>query len=123
MTAPSPDAELIALIDRIGRRDEAALRLLHDRTAPRLMGLAMRVVRQREWAEDVLQDRCPAARRRAALARRARPRAGIAAACVRIRCPRRAGPGRYAGSQGRRATGERSEGPVVFKGALIEKTI
>ncbi|WP_280815575.1 sigma-70 family RNA polymerase sigma factor [Variovorax sp. TBS-050B] len=56
MTAPSPDAELIALIDRIGRRDEAALRLLYDRTAPRLMGLAMRVVRQREWAEDVLQE-------------------------------------------------------------------
>ena len=38
MTAPSPDAELISLIDRIGRRDEAALRLLYDRTAPRLMG-------------------------------------------------------------------------------------
>ena len=56
MTAPSPDAELISLIDRIGLRDEAALRLLYDRTAPRLMGLAMRVVRQREWAEDVLQE-------------------------------------------------------------------
>ncbi|AGU48560.1 putative RNA polymerase sigma factor, sigma-70 family [Variovorax paradoxus B4] len=56
MTAPSPDAELISLIDRIGRRDEVALRLLYDRTAPRLMGLAMRVVRQREWAEDVLQE-------------------------------------------------------------------
>jgi RNA polymerase sigma-70 factor (ECF subfamily) len=56
MTVPSPDAELIALIDRIGRRDEAALRELYDRTAPRLMGLAMRVVRQREWAEDVLQE-------------------------------------------------------------------
>jgi len=56
MPAPSPDAELMALIDRIGRRDEAALRQLYDRTAPRLMGLAMRVVRQREWAEDVLQE-------------------------------------------------------------------
>ena len=56
MTAPSPDAELMALIDRIGHRDEAALRILYDRTAPKLMGLAMRVVRQREWAEDVLQE-------------------------------------------------------------------
>ena len=56
MTAPSPDAELMALIDRIGHRDEAALRQLYDRTAPRLMGLAMRVVRQREWAEDVLLE-------------------------------------------------------------------
>eukprot|EP01036_Dinobryon_divergens_P049958 gene49958-66915_t len=40
MTAPSPDAELMALIDRIGHRDEAALRLLYDRTSPKLMGLA-----------------------------------------------------------------------------------
>lgn len=56
MTASSPDAELMALIDRVGRRDEAALRQLYDRTAPKLLGLAMRVVRQREWAEDVLQE-------------------------------------------------------------------
>ena len=56
MIAPSPDAELIELIDRVGRRDEAALRQLYDRTSPRLFGLALRVVRQREWAEDVLQE-------------------------------------------------------------------
>ena len=56
MSAPSPDAELMALIDRIGQRDEAALRQLYDRTSPKLFGLAMRVVRQREWAEDVLQE-------------------------------------------------------------------
>jgi RNA polymerase sigma-70 factor (ECF subfamily) len=56
MSAPSPDAELMTLIDRIGRRDESALRQLYDRTSPKLFGLAMRVVRQREWAEDVLQE-------------------------------------------------------------------
>jgi len=56
MSAPSPDAELMALIDRVGHRDEAALRQLYDRTSPKLFGLAMRVVRQREWAEDVLQE-------------------------------------------------------------------
>jgi len=56
MTPASPDAELMALIDRVGQRDEAALRLLYERTSPRLFGLAMRVVRQREWAEDVLQE-------------------------------------------------------------------
>ncbi|MGJ7542796.1 sigma-70 family RNA polymerase sigma factor [Variovorax sp. LT1R16] len=56
MTAPLPDAELMALIDRVGQRDEAALRQLYDRTSPRLFGLALRVVRQREWAEDVLQE-------------------------------------------------------------------
>lgn len=56
MTDSSPDAELMALIDRVGRKDEAALRLLYDRTSPKLFGLALRVVRQREWAEDVLQE-------------------------------------------------------------------
>ncbi len=56
MSAPRPDAELTALIDRVGRRDEAALRLLYDRASPKLFGLAMRVLRQREWAEDVLQE-------------------------------------------------------------------
>lgn len=56
MTFPSPDAELMALIDRVGQREEAALRLLYDRTSSKLFGLALRVVRQREWAEDVLQE-------------------------------------------------------------------
>lgn len=56
MNTPDADIELIALIDRVGLRDETALRLLYDRTAPKLFGLAMRVVRQREWAEDVLQE-------------------------------------------------------------------
>ena len=56
MTPASPDTALIALIDRVGQRDEAALRQLYEQTSPRLFGLAMRVVRQREWAEDVLQE-------------------------------------------------------------------
>jgi RNA polymerase sigma-70 factor (ECF subfamily) len=56
MTALNPDAELMALIDRIGQQDEAALRQLYDRTSAKLFGLAMRVVRQRDWAEDVLQE-------------------------------------------------------------------
>ena len=46
----------MALIDRVGQRDEAALRLLYDSASPRLFGLALRVVRQREWAEDALQE-------------------------------------------------------------------
>lgn len=44
------------LIERVARRDDAALKLLYDRTASRLFGVAMRVVGQREAAEDVLQD-------------------------------------------------------------------
>ncbi|RYY63353.1 MAG: sigma-70 family RNA polymerase sigma factor [Comamonadaceae bacterium] len=56
MTFATPDAELMALLDRVGQRDELALKQLYERTSPRLFGLAMRVVRQREWAEDVLQE-------------------------------------------------------------------
>ncbi|MFZ4286772.1 sigma-70 family RNA polymerase sigma factor [Variovorax sp. HJSM1_2] len=56
MTALNPDAELMALIDRIGQHDEAALRQLYDKTSSKLFGLAMRVVRQRDGAEDVLQE-------------------------------------------------------------------
>ena len=56
MNVPLSDADLMALIDRVGQRDEAALRLLYDSASPRLFGLALRVVRQREWAEDALQE-------------------------------------------------------------------
>jgi RNA polymerase sigma factor (sigma-70 family) len=59
------DRHLIALIDRVaaragdsGRRadSEAALRELYDLTSSRLYGVALRVVTNREWAEDVLQE-------------------------------------------------------------------
>jgi RNA polymerase sigma factor (sigma-70 family) len=59
------DRHLIALIDRIagdqsdGRQraeSEAALRELYDLTSSRLYGVALRVVTNREWAEDVLQE-------------------------------------------------------------------
>lgn len=56
MPLSSPDAELTALLDRVGRRDTAALQQLYERTSSRLFGLAMRIVRQREVAEDVLQE-------------------------------------------------------------------
>ena len=59
------DHQLIALIDRIAARTadggraagcEAALRELYDLTSPKLYGVAVRVVTNREWAEDVLQE-------------------------------------------------------------------
>jgi RNA polymerase sigma factor (sigma-70 family) len=64
MSEQSPDREVIALLERIGqggapahRRDaEAALRSLYDLTAPRLYGVALRVVGNRDRAEDVLQE-------------------------------------------------------------------
>ena len=56
MNAESPDSQLIALIDRVAVADESALRELYDLTSPKLYGVAVRVVSNREWAEDVLQE-------------------------------------------------------------------
>lgn len=52
----TPDTQLIALIERIAAKDEAALRDLYDLTASKLYGLALRVVSSRDHAEDVLQE-------------------------------------------------------------------
>ena len=57
-----PDEKMIALLERIGQgagpdgRAEAALRELYDLTSGKLYGMALRVVGNREWAEDVLQE-------------------------------------------------------------------
>jgi len=56
MSASTPDQELMDLLDRVARREEPALKLLYDQTAARLYGLALRIVGNREWAEDVLQE-------------------------------------------------------------------
>jgi RNA polymerase sigma factor (sigma-70 family) len=56
MNTDNHDTLLIALLDLVGQKDEAALKALYDQCAPKLLGLALRVVRQREWAEDVLQE-------------------------------------------------------------------
>lgn len=59
------DRQVIALVERVGegtrtaarRRDaEQALRDLYDLLSPRLYGIAVRVVGNRNWAEDVLQE-------------------------------------------------------------------
>ena len=56
---------LVVLIERVAARDaagappadaEAALRELYDMTSSKLYGLALRVVSNRNWAEDVLQE-------------------------------------------------------------------
>ena len=56
MTSDTRDAELTALLDRIAHEDAAALKALYDRVASLLFGVAMRVLRRQEWAEDVLQE-------------------------------------------------------------------
>lgn len=50
------DAQLIALITRIGEQDQQALRELYDLTSGKLFGLALRVVQSRDHAEDVIQE-------------------------------------------------------------------
>lgn len=56
MHVDHPDTTLIALLERIARQDQAALKNLYDACAGKLYGLALRVVTQRELAEDVLQE-------------------------------------------------------------------
>ena len=54
--APETGAEeLQELMRGVVRRDRAAFAALYDRTAP-LFGIAMRILCQREEAEDVLQE-------------------------------------------------------------------
>jgi RNA polymerase sigma-70 factor (ECF subfamily) len=56
MNAESPDTQLIALIDRVALADESALRELYEMTSSKLYGVAVRVVSNKSWAEDVLQE-------------------------------------------------------------------
>lgn len=56
MKADSPDTQLIALIERVALADEAALKQLYELSSSKLYGVAVRVVGNRGWAEDVLQE-------------------------------------------------------------------
>src|SRR4051812_17813017 len=52
----SASNDLAQLMSRVALGDRAAFRRLYDATAPALFGVALRIVRQRERAEEVLQD-------------------------------------------------------------------
>ena len=56
MTHENHSVLLIDLLDRIAQRDDTALKALYSECAPKLYGLALRVVTHRELAEDVLQE-------------------------------------------------------------------
>lgn len=59
---PSDDSRLIALLERTASASlplaerEQAFQALYDLTSSKMYGLARRVVGNREWAEDVLQE-------------------------------------------------------------------
>lgn len=56
MNTESQDNQLVALLDRVASAEESALRELYELTSSKLYGVAVRVVTNREWAEDVLQE-------------------------------------------------------------------
>ena len=56
MSTLEPDRELMELLDRVAMQDDKALKALYDRTSSKLYGLALRIVRERDAAEDVLQE-------------------------------------------------------------------
>lgn len=50
------DETIEALLEGVGRRETLAFRLLYDRVASKLLGVALRILKRRESAEDVVQD-------------------------------------------------------------------
>ena len=55
-TKTNENQRLVALLQRVAVRDHASFRQLYDLTAAHLYGVAMRFVRRRELADEVLQD-------------------------------------------------------------------
>jgi RNA polymerase sigma-70 factor (ECF subfamily) len=53
---PSEEETLAALLRGTAARDKRAFRLLYEATSAHLMGLLIRMLRQRDWAEEALQD-------------------------------------------------------------------
>src|SRR5258708_34251210 len=56
MSSEARQAQLTALLAKCALRDRAALALLYQLTSPKLFGVALRIVRREDWAEDVLQE-------------------------------------------------------------------
>lgn len=55
--APPDTPERIAeLIHRVAQKDRQAFALLYQATAPKLLGTVLRILRDRGWADDIIQD-------------------------------------------------------------------
>ena len=50
------DDSLVFLLDAAGRRDQQALARLYELSSARLFGVALKLLRRRDWAEDALQE-------------------------------------------------------------------
>jgi RNA polymerase sigma-70 factor (ECF subfamily) len=55
-TADARRAELSGLIERVAKGDRKALAAVYQRTSAKLYGVCLRIARDREAAEDILQD-------------------------------------------------------------------
>jgi RNA polymerase sigma-70 factor (ECF subfamily) len=53
---PTAQAALVAALSATGRGDRGALRDVVERTSAKLMGICLHILKDREEAEDVLQD-------------------------------------------------------------------
>lgn len=56
MQEPLDADALSGLLSRSARNDQAAFAELYQRTSAKLFGVALRIVRRQDWAEDVLQE-------------------------------------------------------------------
>ncbi|MBC7182467.1 MAG: sigma-70 family RNA polymerase sigma factor [Marinobacter sp.] len=55
--SPTDTTEHVAeLIHRVAQKDRQAFALLYEATAPKLLGTVLRILRDRGWADDVIQD-------------------------------------------------------------------
>jgi RNA polymerase sigma-70 factor (ECF subfamily) len=52
----APPDPLAGLLAACARRDRAAFERLYRETSPKLFGVALRILRREDWAEEVLQD-------------------------------------------------------------------
>jgi RNA polymerase sigma-70 factor (ECF subfamily) len=53
---PAQNKLLQDLLAACARRDEGAFARLYQATAPKLFGVALRILKREDWAEEVLQD-------------------------------------------------------------------
>ena len=59
MNRPAPDAlaqRLAELLAQAALKNQRAFAELYELTAPQLFGVALRILRRRDWAEEVLQE-------------------------------------------------------------------
>jgi RNA polymerase sigma-70 factor (ECF subfamily) len=53
---PAQNERLVRLLGACARRDHGAFAELYEATSPKLFGVAVRILRREDWAEEVLQD-------------------------------------------------------------------